>query len=94
MESIQKGPKNNRRATEDELRGIALSVISRGIDINDLTFGEIIYIERAAHERDRIQWACSAQNKDLLPKKRKSVKQAWTNSVTKHFPQGNSDVKK
>lgn len=27
-----------------------------------------MYIEHIAHERDQINWACSAQSKELLPK--------------------------
>lgn len=30
--------------------------------------GEIIFMENIAHERDQINWACSAQNSELLPK--------------------------
>jgi len=35
-----------------------------------MTLGEIIYMENEAHERDQINWACSAQNNELLPKPR------------------------
>lgn len=37
-----------------------------------MTLGEIIYMENEASERDQINWACSAQNSKLLPKKKVS----------------------
>jgi restriction endonuclease Mrr len=54
--------------SEAELKRVALRVISRGIDVEDLTFGEILFIEAEAHKRERISWACSAQSKEILPK--------------------------
>ena len=37
-----------------------------------MSLGEIIYMEKEAYERDQINWACSAQNAELLPKKKPS----------------------
>ena len=47
---------------------VVYRVESRGIRVDDQTLGEIMYIEHIAHERDQINWACSAQSKELLPK--------------------------
>jgi hypothetical protein len=56
-----------------------------------MTLGEILYAENEAHERDQINWACSAQNDKLLPKRkahRQSKKRASEQikrSVSPHF---------
>lgn len=67
MEPIQERPKEGR-LNERDLRCLVLKLQSRGVDIDKLTLGEIIYMENKAHERDQINWACSAQNSALLPK--------------------------
>ncbi|WP_230687855.1 hypothetical protein, partial [Streptococcus pneumoniae] len=43
-------------------------VRGRGINVDTLTLGEILYIETEAFNRDRIYWACAAQDSSLLPK--------------------------
>ena len=68
MERVQEGTKEGLK--ESHLRQIALRLASRGVDIWRLTFGEILYMENEARERDQINWACSAQNEKLLPKKK------------------------
>jgi len=75
VEPVQEGPKKSGINSRD-IQCIALRLQSRGVEINDLTLGEIIFMENTAHERDQINWACSAQNSELLPKPKtaKSVK--------------------
>lgn len=68
MEPVQERPKESR-LDDGDIRCIALNLQARGVAIDDLTLGEIIYMENKAHERDQINWACSAQNSELLPKK-------------------------
>ncbi len=46
---------------------IVYRVESRGIRVDNKSLGELMYIEKIAHERDQINWACSAQSKELLP---------------------------
>ena len=83
VERVQEGPK---RCQPDQVRTLALNLISRGIDVDKLTVGEIIYLCKTTQERDQILWACSAQSSELLPKpKRKIHKEAWSQSVRKHF---------
>lgn len=53
-----------------------------------MSLGEIIFMEGEAHERDQIQWACSAQNDKMLPKRKKkkgSIKQQIQQRVSPVF---------
>ncbi len=68
METVQEGSKESK-LNDGDIRCVALNLQARGVNIDDLTLGEIIYMENKAHERDQINWACSAQNSELLPKK-------------------------
>ena len=56
------------RCSRDDVECIILRVRGRGIDVDTLTIGDILYIEQEAFHRDRIYWACSAQDSSLLPK--------------------------
>ena len=83
QERTQKSPPN-----DGTIRAVILNVISRGVDVDELTLGEIIYVEKLAHERDQINWACSAQSKELLPKTKKKSQQAkaeWNGRIRGHF---------
>ena len=55
------------RCSRDDIECVILRVRGRGIDVDSLTLGEILYIEQEAFNRDRTYWACSAQNAALLP---------------------------
>jgi hypothetical protein len=63
----QEGSETFRSRLRD-LNELVIRILSRGIDINELTIGEIIDIETTATNRDKTNWACSAQNPDMLPK--------------------------
>ena len=63
----KEGPETFRHRLRN-LNELVIRVLSRGIDINHLTVGEIIEIETMATNRDKTSWACSAQNAELLPK--------------------------
>lgn len=52
-----------------KINDIILRAISRGIDINQLSLGELIHVEQEATDRDRTLYACAAQNPELLPQK-------------------------
>lgn len=73
MEPVQEGPKESR-ISERDLRCLALRLQGRGVDIDNLTLGEIIFMENTAFERDQTNWACSAQNEKLLPKRKDTKK--------------------
>ena len=53
---------------------LALRLEARGIPIDDKSLGTILYLQRIAHERDQINWACSAQSEKLLPDSMRSKK--------------------
>ena len=55
---------------ERDIRRIGLRVASRGINVDHLTFGELIYMEAEASDRDQVLLACAAQNPKMLPKPR------------------------
>lgn len=73
--TVQEGSKESG-ITERDIRCLALKLQTRGVNIDSLTLGEIIYMESKAHERDQIAWACSAQNSELLPKPKSTKKSA------------------
>ena len=56
------------RCSRDDVECIILRVRGRGINVDTLTLGEILYIETEAFNRDRVYWACAAQDSSLLPK--------------------------
>ena len=83
MDGVQEGNQEGFFG-EAEYRTIGLRLRSRGVAVDDLTFGEIAYMEREAGYRDQIQYACSAQNPDLLPKKKSSTPKQNAATVLKN----------
>ena len=69
---------------------IAFSLKSRGIDIDDLTLGEILYLEEKASEREQIDRACAAQSPEMMPKNSNKVSgsQAIRDSIKGRYKHG------
>jgi len=63
----KEGPETFRSRLRD-LNELVIRCLSRGINVDQLTIGEILDIETTATNRDKTNWACSAQNPDMLPK--------------------------
>lgn len=67
MGNNEKGAEETRPRRRD-IESVILRVIGRGIAVDGLTLGQVLDIEQEAFNRDRIYWACAAQDPSLLPK--------------------------